>query len=77
MFKLLYILFVTLNFLSRNQSHKLEKSLNFSTFLCWTTVQVAAALSNESLTTAWASHLCKAKTGVVLEWILRECHILG
>ena len=40
-------------------------------------MQVAAALSDESLTTARASHLCKAKTGVVLEWILRECHILG
>ena len=58
----------TLNLLSTNQSHKLEKSLSscFSisvTFLWWKTLQV----SLHKLTNHWqqlgASHLCKAKTG--------------
>ena len=60
-----------LNLLSTNESHKLEKSLSscFSisvTFLCWKTMH---KVMNDRQQLG-ASHLCKAKTGVGLEWIL-------
>ena len=54
----LFCLKCILNLLSINQSHKLEKSVIkcFSisiTLLCWKTIQVSSAKSNNSLATAW------------------------
>ena len=55
------------NLLSPNQSQKLEKPwfscfLILTMLLCWKTIQVSSASSNEMLGTAWGSHLCKVET---------------